>query len=85
MKKIFTTYPTTAKKSGFSEGRGTSFAAPQVAATAALMKSMDYSLTSEQILTKMKRSSTVSVKVSTDKGVKTFPLLNAGRAVKLAK
>ena len=85
VKKIFTTYPTTAKKSGFSEGRGTSFAAPQVAATAALMKSMDYSLTSEQILTKMKRSSTVSVKVSTDKGVKTFPLLNAGRAVKLAK
>ena len=85
VKKIFTTYPTTAKKSGFSEGRGTSFAAPQVAATAALMKSMDYSLTSEQILTKMKRSSTVSVKVGTDKGVKTFPLLNAGRAVKLAK
>lgn len=85
VKKIFTTYPTTAKKCGYSEGRGTSFAAPQVAATAALMKDMDYDLTSDQILSKMKSSSTVSVKVSTDKGVKTFPLLNAGRAVRLAR
>ncbi len=85
VKMIFTTCPTTARKSGFAEVKGTSFAAPQVAATAALMKSMDYSLTPEQILARMKRSSTVSVKVSTDKGVKTFPLLNAGRAVKLAK
>lgn len=85
VKMIFTTCPTTARKSGFAEVKGTSFAAPQVAATAALMKSMDYSLTSDQILSKMKRSSTVSVKVSTDEGMKTFPLLNAGRAVKLAK
>lgn len=85
VKMIFTTYPTTAKKSGFNKVKGTSFAAPQVAATAALMMVRDYDITPEQILSKMKRSSTVSVKVRTDKGVKTFPLLNAGRAVKLAK
>lgn len=85
VKKIFTTYPTTAKKSGFGEGRGTSYAAPQVAATAALMRVKNYNLTPEQILSRMKRGSTVSVKVSTKDGIKTFPLLNAGRAVKLAR
>lgn len=85
VKMIFTTCPTTARKGGFAEVKGTSFAAPQVAATAALMKIKNYDLTPEQILARMKRGSTVSVKVSTEKGVKTFPLLNAGRAVKLAK
>lgn len=85
VKMIFTTCPTTARKSGFAEVKGTSFAAPQVAATAALMKSMDYSLTSDQILSKMKSGSTVSVKVSTNKGMKAFPLLNAGRTMELVR
>lgn len=85
VKMIFTTCPTTTRKSGFAEVKGTSFAAPQVAATAALMKSVDYDLTPGQILSKMKSSSTVSVKVSTNKGMKAFPLLNAGKTMELVR
>ena len=85
VKMILSTCPTTIKASGHSEGRGTSYATPQVAGTVALMKSIHYELTPAQVLLKLKSGSTVAVKVKVGSGTRTFRLLNAGGAVRLAR
>lgn len=81
-KRISCLRPTTCgDKSGVGMGNGTSCAAPQVAATAAMMKSIDYNLTPAQILSRLKKNTTVRVKVEVKGKVREIPLLNAGKAV----
>lgn len=84
-KGIYCIYPTTIVEGGAILGGKTSCAAPQVAATAAMMKSIQSDLTPDQILTKLKKSSTKSVKVKVGSEVKTFPILNTGKAVQGVK
>ncbi|MDE6313628.1 MAG: S8 family serine peptidase [Lachnospiraceae bacterium] len=84
VKKIFSTAPTTLKTNGYAYGRGTSYATPQVAATVAMMRSINYNLEPKQMLTRLQSCSTVTVKGTIDKS-KEFKLLNAGKAVALTK
>lgn len=84
-KGIYCIYPTTIIESGAILGGKTSCAAPQVAATAAMMKSIQSDLTPNQILTKLKNSTAKSVKVKVGSEVKTFPILNTGKAVQGVK
>ena len=84
MKKIFSTAPTTLTKNGYAYGRGTSYATPQVAATVAMMRSIDYGMTPEEMLSRLQKTSTVTVKGTLNRN-KEFKLLNAGKAVALTK
>lgn len=84
VKKIYSTKPTTIAKSGYGEGRGTSYATPQVAGTVAMMKTINYDLTPAQILSRLKSRSTVTVK-GTIGTSKKFKLLNAGKSVELTQ
>ncbi|NBH15435.1 hypothetical protein D3Z36_14925 [Lachnospiraceae bacterium] len=83
-KKIFSIRPVRGNRGGYGYGRGTSYSAPQVAATVALMKSVNYNLTPEQILTQLKKSASVTVRGKRNSSSR-FPLLNTGRAVFMAK
>ncbi len=83
-KKIFSIRPVKNHRTrGYCFGMGTSYSAPQVAGTVALMKSVNYNLTSEQILSILKRSSTVTVRGENYSS--RFPLLNTGKAVSMAQ
>ena len=73
--------PTTTDSDGYGYSDGTSYATPQVAATVAMMLSLNPSLTPAQILSRLKSRSTESVKgILTEK---TYPLLNVGKSVAL--
>ncbi len=85
MKKIFSIKPVRGHRGrGYGYGRGTSYSAPQVSGTIAMMKSINYDWTPEQILSKLKRSSTVSVRGKVNPSHR-FHLLNAGRAVSMTR
>lgn len=84
VKKIFSTAPTTLTRYGYGYGRGTSYATPQVAATVAMMRSINYELTPKQMLTRLQGRSTVTVKGTIGES-KEFKLLNAGKSVALTQ
>lgn len=85
MKKICSVRPVSRhRRRGYGYGRGTSYSAPQVAGTVAMMKSINYNLTPDQILSKLKKSSTVVVRGKVNPSHR-FHLLNAGRAVSITR
>ena len=80
--KIFTTTPTTHNAEGYGYGKGTSCATPHVTGTIAMMKSINYTLTPAQLLTRLKNRSTSTIQ-GLDDPTKEFPFLNAGKSVAL--
>lgn len=77
-KLILSTCPTTIRKNGFKSGRGTSYAAPQAAGVVALMKSVNYDLTPEEIQALLQKG---SGKAKDKKTKKTYRMIDAEQAV----
>ena len=81
-KYIYTTKPTTAVSGGYGASGRTSCATPQVSAAVAMMLSLNYYLTPEQILTRLKIRNLRIVPSTKNPGQK-FYQLDTGKAVSL--